>query len=735
MRKITVFKYGICQIAALIAVATCLQAIAAAQKQSPDSKTAYTVAGIALLSDGQPSSNALIRFRDGMGDWDQTVADEEGEFQFSLDCRPHAIVYFYAADRSEVFWMEFRNNNISERVKMPLDIKLVPAVSIPVLVQQSGLPIMDASVVGRTKEFGWNFAPEKTDDKGKTEIVIPSAHQLDQVWAIESKTGLGGRSGFENNPNDVVKIELMPNRKKLALVLDENDKPVANIRVKAGLLCQDKSKLTGQLPELFSVTDKNGYATFDWFPEDKQWGFRAGVYENAEYSWDYSKKAERNQFFLTGPYRDLRLFYVTATPQTILVSGRIKGVDGSVSGVRVGGYGMGPSGQSDLPSSVSDETGNFSLKLIPGLTYIVGITDDKLACDLVEIKVNADAKQADPLELQTYSAIPLTIKVTQGRNKRPVSNVSVQHFQSKKIQLGPSRTGGPSLAQGKILDENGVVVFGSSAGKIRVNLGAQKWSAHKDINVVKGKPMTVEFHAPAIGIRKVTGSIAAPQTENSLRLSSQIAALESKHKELEGKNEIEHSKAIQKKAFLADQIRKHNENHVGNCAISIFNPFGDPRLAVTQANISGNWSVNLDANLICVHAVSSDGKFSAFKTCREVGEEVGQLELKPSVSVSGRLLSPAGTPLANQEIFLTRVVPYDMVSFPVHYTSAKTNDEGRFEFPTVTTDLEQRISIRNGTGNIQYLTRTTTYKPGREVTDLEVTYQERVARPLRLPNK
>ena len=731
MRKPIIFGYGIFQFVAMIAVTTCLQAIAAAQTQSQDSKTAYTVAGTVLLSDEQPSSNALIRFRDGMGNWDQTIADKQGRFQFSLNCRPSAIVYIYAADRSEVFWMEFRNNNISERVKRPLDIKLVPAISIPVLVQQSGLPIKDASVVGRTKEFGWNFAPEKTDAKGKTEIVIPAAHQLDQVWAIESKTGLGGLSGFANGSNGVVKIELMPSKKKKALVLDEQDKPVANIRVKANLSCQDKSKVTGQLPELFSVTDEDGYATFDWMPEDSHWGIRVGVYENAEYTWNSSKKAERNQPFISGPYRDLRLLYVNAIPQKILVSGIIKGVDGSISDVKVGGYGMGPSGQSDLPSSVSDENGNFSLKLIPGLTYIVGITDDKLACDLVEMKVNTDGVQTDPLVLQTYPAIPLTIKVTQGRNKRPLSNVSVQHFQTKSIQLAPGYEGRPSLAQGKVLDEHGVAVFGSSAGKIQVNLGIQKWGAHKFVDVVKDEPMTIEFHAPAIGTRKVTGAIVAPPTE----LSRQMAKLDSRQKRLEGRNEVEHSKAIKKKAFLADQIRKHNEKHAGNCAISIFNPFGDPRHAVTKTDKDGSWSVDLDTNLICVHAVSSDGNYSAFRTYREVGEEVGQLKLKPSVKVSGRLISPDGTPLANREIFLTRAVPRDFLPLPVHFTSVKTDDEGRFEFPSVITNFEQKISIRTHAGNIQNLTRTTTYKPGEEVTDLEVIYQERIARPLRLPNK
>ncbi len=734
MVKVTVFKLGIFQIATMIAVAIFLQAFAAAQSSTPDSQTAHTVKGKVLLSDGQPSSNSLIRFRDGMGDWDQSVADAKGEFQFSLDCRPHAIVYFYAADRTEVFWMELRNNNISERVKTPFEIKLVPAVTIPVLVQQSGLPVMGASVAGRSKEFGWNFAPEKTDGEGKTGIVIPLAHQLDQVWAIESKTGLGGRSDF-NQPVEVVKIELMPNRKKVALVLDENDQPVANIRVKARLRCQDKSKLTGQLPELFSETDQNGYATFDWFPADEQWGFQAGVYENANFNWDYSKKAERNQSFLTGPYRDLRLVYVSAIPQPILVSGKIEGVDGEVSGVKVGGYGMGPSGQSDSPSSVSDETGKFSLNLIPGLTYIVGITDDNLACDLVEVKINPDANQADPLELQTYPATPLTIKVTQGRNKRPISNVSVQHFQGKLIQLAPNHAGEPTLAQGKILDEHCVVVFGSPAGKIRVNLGLQKWNAHKDINIVKGEPMTIEFHAPAIGIRKVTGTIGAPQTETSLKLSNHMAALESKQEELEGKDEIERSKTNRKKAFLSAQIRKHVESVVGGCAVSVFSPMRNLRLAETHADKSGLWSLDLDASLICVHAVSSDGKFSAFKTYKQVGEEVGQLELKPSVRVSGRLLSPAGIPHANQEIYLSRIVQCDRVSFPVHYASAKTDDEGRFQFSSVMTNFEHRISIQNSTGNTEYLTRSTIYEPGKAVTDLEVIYQQRIARPLRLPNK
>ena len=649
--------------------------------QQPQQERKYTIKGTVFGSRGQPVPRALIRFQESMGPWERTFANENGEFEFGVDCRLHAIAFFYSPDKSEVFWLELRGDNISQRLSSLERIELVPATSIAVTVRQNKQVIQGASVVARTTEFDWNFAAETTDTNGIAEIVFPTGHKLDRVWACQSQAGIGGGPTvvYTKTKAEGISIELLPSRKRTALVLDQNDRPLAGIRVRGFIQCP-VSAHHGQLPELYATTNEDGIAEFDWVPADMEYGFRVGVWAS-QYDWDHSRHPKKNLFFQIDPGKDQKVVYLKAKPNRVQVQGKMDGLDlgKKKTGIRIAASGFGPNSSYDQFETTADSEGRFSLGLYPGLSYVIGLTDDEWACDPITLKLEPDDPDTEQLKIKVYPAVRLTVKVTHGKNKLPITGINVMHVQTGKDALAKKNpTGRSSISQSKILDETGRVIFGSSVGRIRLATGLKNWRSAKDYFVVDGQPMTIEIHAPALGQRTVTGRVLPPETELSQKIKQQISSVNEKLTELNGALDADLTdgqRLEEKQRFLTKQLKKYSQSLVKGCEISVIDGFFRTEIPSTKTANNGDWSTELDTHEIAVLAISHDGKYGGFSAFDNVGEEVAPLQLAPTVKVTGKLLDRDGEPMEGVEIVL-RLDNGREFRWTLEYGTTKTDEQG-----------------------------------------------------------
>ena len=158
-------------------------------------------------------------------------------------------------------------------------------------------------------------------------------------------------------------------------------------------------------------------------------------------------------------------------------------------------------------SVYTNEKGEFSGNMVPGLTYLVGITDTRVACDPVAHKFELDEPDSLSIELPTYDSTP--VKVTlKDKKGRVVSNGLISYELPKITMVDGMGRCHLAVRQGRRMTKDGSIIFGSAKGKIKLAAQVGSWRKEKEFSVKQGQPIHWELECPEAGPRFVNGTVS-----------------------------------------------------------------------------------------------------------------------------------------------------------------------------------------------------------------------------------
>ncbi|MFK7767412.1 MAG: M56 family metallopeptidase [Mariniblastus sp.] len=671
------------------------------QEQTQIQKDSFVVKGRVLDQSGNPVAGASLRGAQALNMHLHATANENGEFQIDFPHEFDAMIIAYSPDRKTVAAVK---TNRELAAAKPVELKLASGIEHIVTVTKDGQSVSDAVVWCRTTDYPFTIGEEKTGSNGTVSLLLPAGvktammmswHETMGVCAASASKGSSSRervtagadvyvvdpttvSESRSDPSigdpqssdssnesksRVFEMALLPTRTCKVIVLDENDKPVSDIAVSTLLTGRgDNKKFLNILPPTNKKTNANGEVEFHWIPPAKDYDFRPGVFGNKKFSWNQMRTLKSNS-----PSNELYRVYVNRFANKKTVKGRLVGGKGDLKNIRVSGRGY-KDDMSDYFESFTNSKGEFEIDLVPGMMYSIGVTNDYWASNVGKVQ----AGEGSEFSLDIYPATPITVTLTSGKNKTPVTTGGVQFVINAKTRgIHPV-----SVRGDKRFNENGQLVFGAPSGNIKLRIMAEGWNLDRQVRVQRGKPQNLVLHAPAIGMRTVTGKITGP------------AGIE-----------------------------------LGNCEVRIKDQYQHRDWSPVKTKSDGSWSAEVDSQQVGVTVFTTDKKFGGIGFKKELGETMSTIKLRPTVTVSGVLFDEDGKPMKNMELcqFYDNNPMFGQ-SNKLDYLSTRTDDDGAFEFKGVITGVPQKLCLKKTAGSYSYIGNSKVYNPSEDTTGIRATY-------------
>lgn len=484
---------AVCMLAG-ITVLQCFAAVALANQTDT-----LTFTGKVLLADGSSAAGAIIE-RQGTNQHRTftTTADADGRFQIAARFENGVHLHVRTRDGGQQAIYALSAPSVRTTVRATQEIELRPATTHQVSVTAAGKSVANAEVI--VSGFGF-IATAKTDSAGQTEVRIPPGVSLRSIAAFHPSSGVGGQYFGEGSVrNDTYKVNLLPPASHEIHLVDDNGQPVADFEIGADVAVDNfESIRVSPLAATRVQTDKAGIAKISWVPRDNLRGVWPQIWS------DEWKTDALDSDHLKEGITKLKL------RRRLPVHGRLvvpSGVD--PTGILISGRGFGTGNQSTDASARAATDGTFTLMVPAGHSYVIGLLDTEWACDpwTGDLRTDRDSKQVQ-VELASYPATPLVVRVTRGRERQPVANTFVQlkterDFKySDDLGMRANASGGPKCWL--LTDAEGVARVGIGRGEQKVGLSADDWTEERTLDVKSADAIEVDFHRSWIGKRKIAG--------------------------------------------------------------------------------------------------------------------------------------------------------------------------------------------------------------------------------------
>ncbi len=391
----------------------------------------------------------------------------------------------------------------------PFKVELKPARTIEIMVvndRKEPLPDVD---VGFTSSNLREIISGKSDKQGRFVTTIAQGLDVSDVYAWSREIGIDYRSFViptEQRGDKKAKKPEVPNSLTLVLgetrplrvrVIDDAGQPVPDIPIRPWLLNKKGEPDHFNLGSLFKKievrSDKDGIAEFKWLPAwdtNRVITFFGGARNYAGERLDYEVAKGKPPIF-----RLTRLTFVTGTIRKpdgtpaprIVIS--FKGVDYSFSEFERTAY--------------TNDQGQYKVQLGPGRLYLGLVQNPEFTAPPqtgFEVKPGETVKG---LDFQLEPVIPVTGRITIGRDRTPVPNKQIDVY-----QYGPSiddidfKLPNPANSQRSIqpykihharTDKNGDFIFRLGPGKFDIR--GPRGSVSEDFELVsKGKGREFNYH-------------------------------------------------------------------------------------------------------------------------------------------------------------------------------------------------------------------------------------------------
>ena len=237
---------------------------------------------------------------------------------------------------------------------------------------------------------------------------------------VASRTGVRG-AAVVPVPDDVA-LTLRRGRTVTLRAVDSAGGPVPGVVFEMeGLVLKGRAVLPGTLRIAEATTGASGVARWDWVPEECSWANPVippeGFIEDARPIFFFSRQGDvtRNVLF----WRKARL------------SGRVVNADGSPApGVALTARGMGRARSDVTRSARSGADGSYSLEVMPGMSYLIAVSDpDRAAEPVSDIPIG---------EGESHGGLDVLL----GEGTRLLVRARVPHAEAGSgVSCGPPRPG------------------------------------------------------------------------------------------------------------------------------------------------------------------------------------------------------------------------------------------------------------------------------------------------------
>lgn len=656
------------------------------------------IRGQILDADGTPNSKCKVLFRwyanlEGM----PLDCDSNANFEFNM---PEGILGgVLVVANPDYSLMSVVNINTAanpDEDPKPLKVTLEPTLSTELAVRDKGENVGNAIVYAR----GTNWVPVfygSADSNGNLLIKTPKSYPLEAIWVLDTSRGVGlwypevksdsVERAIEKHPTRLT-IDLLPTRTCTVTVVDEEENPVPDQEIFPFFRVEEDSnrKMFPQIKESYARTNEKGIATFHWMPaEPANWFIPTLISKKwRKYSPHHVERDLRSP--------DQKLF-VRKIPPKYKIRGKVVGPDGApLKGITILGDGITTQPQYALFNTTTDEQGEFTAEVFASSEYsLVAIHNDWASDVFSRVLVNSEGNQVVTPKLELYPAKKVSVKFTRGsgENIQPVTrgDVIVEQLVSRAIRdpSGELQHGAATLRSYQKLDANGELSVGLGNGVWSLTARSGKWSERKKLSVEDSDPIDITFHNDWLGEKTVSG-----------------------------------------KVVIDDEWLPNPQRVIETCEVAVIDNRYRSQVFKTKVDSNGTWSADVDVRReFAVLAHSADRKFAGVQFVSAEDELSATIRLKPSASLSGRLVDEDGNPLANKKV----------LQFHEHgkndkitYAAVNTDENGRFTMSGVLPDIQQRLVVETGPGNYKFVGRETKYETGESREDVEVVWIDYAAR-------
>ncbi len=633
------------------------------------------VEGRVVDDSGNPLAGWTVELRASDGTVDQTrTSNDAGWFHFDPVVTGYEN-WYVGASNADGLLQGVEKVTVVDGPERVWELRSGKTLESRIEVRQEGHPVAGAIVLGQSRLFG-NAVRALTDSEGRATLRTPESLPFTSVWAFVPNQGVAYwypptepidvEQARGDHPTELT-LDLLPVRTCTVTVIDGHGAVIGGLAVWPYFRIEEDSnrKFFPHFRESRVVTDENGRASFGWIPAEPVNWF---IPEPVETKYTLEQVGEQN---LRSPEQTIK---VALRPETIAVRGHIEGPDDVfLPELNIVGVAYDTEAETGPYSSIrvrSTKHGEFEAQVRPDLTYRIAVIDRQWASDPIEtILAYSSLEQQDDWTLQVYPATPVSVSLLAGPEKTPVTTGDVIFVSPKTISTGIGLHASIDLRASVPLDSTGRAESGLGRGTWTIIARHAKWSEERTLEITGDDTVDVVFNPQWIGRHEIRGQLGIDDSEGNDSYSLADATI-----------------------TLIDH-RDRSDRFDGT------------------ADESGAWSITADTKEdFAVVALTADRRFGALRFVQAPNELPVKLDLSATARMAGRLVDPAGNPLAGRELVLRhRKTLEDYID----YVSVTTDANGDFEIKGIVPAVEHRVYVRTSRPPwIKFLQAKTTFEPG-----------------------
>ena len=481
----------------------------------------FKIAGQVKQPDGSVAKEATVRLlhlRLPIDEQPQAITDSEGRFEFANVTASYLTylgLHIVSSDGQScgVVRSEAWSANAGQ---VSLNVQLEESWNFYVkVVDEAGVPI--GSAVAAVHLLGSSVLVSKTDANGRAEFTLPRSHQIIAVAALKENLGLDFhtyqrtqvRNAGPSKPPLRFPIEtaemltLREARQVEVQVKDAQGQPIVDARVSPGVFVSGREPIGYTPPSNMAGqnTNADGKVVFNWVPKAfKQLFF--SVHAAPEFVYEFESR-----MLDKGPV-DFKL------ERTAKIRGRVTDNNGhGKAGVRIKANGATTKNEFNA-DAVTDSEGKYELAIKPNAVYIVGVVDETLTAPVQEGIVVPRGKDIESIDFRLQSPMVLTGRMLDVVTLKPVPDQEVRLVTTGRAATaeeagllddaaGVLRKRMPYLSNKTKTDANGRYTFFTLPGNYSIQYMDQDQSA-----MVGGEPsVTLDLPAKIKKLDSFTGKV------------------------------------------------------------------------------------------------------------------------------------------------------------------------------------------------------------------------------------
>jgi len=462
-----------------------------------------TVAGIVRMQDGSPAAGASVRSMNGIGVTAPAArTDHAGRFQLQGVFEDGGRLHVSSADGSYQAVLKVPSVATRTVFASSLELKLLPALTHQVTVLSQGRPAARAHVaaVGNRADF---LVQGVTGEDGKVRLRLPVEEPLSELVAWHPTLGATGKRDLKNRPLErTTELSLMPPGPHTIHVIDVDGHGIGGLELGVSVRPEECDWIVAKyFQEAHVRTDAKGNAIVPWAPRAKLQYVEIDIL-GPGWKVDETLREQIAAGITTVHAR---------RKQTVF--GRLIMPEGTAAqGILVTGFGFGPADTGAIPSARAQRDGTFHFSVPAEHGYVLGIEDLKWASDpWTGMILGKDSAHPAEITMKVYPATPLTIRVTRGPHRDPVSDAWLELGAMANVKwtdgTGKQRSGTGGAGTWLRTDAQGLARASVGKGKLQLHLSSGAWYEERTIEITAEKPVEVEFHRSWTGQHRITGRL------------------------------------------------------------------------------------------------------------------------------------------------------------------------------------------------------------------------------------